>query len=394
MARPTDNLKVGWDFIRKSGIIIDPPTPSDHYLGCGPSAWTAPDDVFNKRMSTIRPHLPKYNNRFHKPASNVRGIRHDMLGFTDQCIARYLECVSQLTTKTGSRRKRTPQVRRRSPSPASTPRYSSHSEDVFFPTSRSKTTVGRSASPSAERPTHDTGITYDDLPHADTPGIEDTASSEKDLSDPGVLGPDAASVLMKIMYLARCCRYDVLYPVCMLAREITKWTCASDRRLHRFICYLKSTRTHCLHGWIGDPAEHLPLMMFTDASFADCVNTSRCTTGARHVLAAERRVQEADRGLTFFYGIPRSWPWTRLCAWKVYRCFPCGRRLLAPPDLLVRPRPWLPRRSVARRLPGRRLRHELRHQVGLAPYVPRLLLRHRLLLYYILRRCYPTCTGP
>ena len=228
MAGPTDNLQAGWNLIRQSGITIDLPTPFDHYQGCGQSTWMVPDDVFNKRMSTIRPHLPKYNHRLHAPSCTVRGIRHDMLGLTDQCIARYLECVSQLTTKTGSRRKRTPQAQRRSPSPASTPRSSSRSEDVAFPTPRSKATVGRSASPSAERPTPDTGITYDDLPHAETPGIEDTAFSEKDLSDPGVLGPDAASVLMKILYSARCCRFDLLYPVCMLAREITKWTYACD----------------------------------------------------------------------------------------------------------------------------------------------------------------------
>ena len=80
---------------------------------------------------------------------------------------------------------------------------------MAFPGSKKTATVGRSASPSAERHTTDTGITYDDLPHADTPGIEDTTFTDKDLSDPGILGPDAASVLMKILYLARCCRFDL-----------------------------------------------------------------------------------------------------------------------------------------------------------------------------------------
>ena len=70
-----------------------------------------------------------------------------------------------------------------------------------------------------------------------------------------------------------------MHPVCTLAREITKWNFACDRRLYRLVCYLQSTRTHCLHGWIGDSADKLSIMIFTDASFADCVQRSKSTTG-------------------------------------------------------------------------------------------------------------------
>ena len=54
---------------------------------------------------------------------------------------------------------------------------------------------------------------------------------------------------------------------------------ACDKRLHRLICYLKQTRDHCLHGWIGDTADKLCIMLFSDASFADCTSTSKSTTG-------------------------------------------------------------------------------------------------------------------
>ena len=84
------------------------------------------------------------------------------------------------------------------------------------PKEKTRSKVGRSSSPStgrstsndpllsrwsAEGPTPDAPaqLTYDSLPHADTPGIEDTAFSEQDFKDAGVLGPDAASVLMKIL---------------------------------------------------------------------------------------------------------------------------------------------------------------------------------------------------
>ena len=61
MAGPSDKMKQGWDLIRQSGIEIDPPEPFNQYLGCGQDTWTVPDDVFEKRMSSLRPMLKKYN---------------------------------------------------------------------------------------------------------------------------------------------------------------------------------------------------------------------------------------------------------------------------------------------------------------------------------------------
>eukprot|EP00959_Pyramimonas_sp_CCMP1952_P237259 4958828-Pyramimonas_sp.AAC.1 len=86
MAGPIDNLKKRWDLTRHSGIEVDPPTTCDHYLGCGQDTRKVPQDVFDKRMNTIRPMLPEHVHKQCTSASHVRGIRHDMLGFTDQCI--------------------------------------------------------------------------------------------------------------------------------------------------------------------------------------------------------------------------------------------------------------------------------------------------------------------
>eukprot|EP00959_Pyramimonas_sp_CCMP1952_P156033 3263556-Pyramimonas_sp.AAC.1 len=57
-------------------------------------------------MATIRPMLPKHSEKDCTSAGDVRGKRHDMLGFTDQCIDCYLECASKTAKKPGSRRKR------------------------------------------------------------------------------------------------------------------------------------------------------------------------------------------------------------------------------------------------------------------------------------------------
>ena len=74
-------------------------------------------------------------------------------------------------------------------------------------------------------------------------------------TEKGELAPVAASVLMKILYTARCERFDLLYPVCVLAREVTRWTRACDKQLHRIVCYLLQTLDCNLETFVGDPVE-------------------------------------------------------------------------------------------------------------------------------------------
>eukprot|EP00959_Pyramimonas_sp_CCMP1952_P117140 2448485-Pyramimonas_sp.AAC.1 len=126
------------------------------------------------------------------------------------------------------------------------------------------------------------------LRKADTPGLDDANFKKKDFETVGTLGPSAASVLMKILYLARVCRPDLFHGVCMLAREITKWNRVCDRRLHRLVSYLHQHRGHSLEGFIGDDPRDLTLVQYTDASFADCSQTSRSTTGGYIALVGPR----------------------------------------------------------------------------------------------------------
>ena len=171
-------------------------------------------DVFEQRMSSLSPMLQKYNRKLNKTAADVRGIRP----INAFLVASSVSPSSPANRAPGG----SPTSRKRSPSP------------------RSKATIGRSASPSDTNPTQDysTRIAYEDLPYVDTPCIEDTSFSDDDYKDEGVLGPDAASILMKILYLVSCCRFDLMHRVCMLAREITKWNYACDRRLYCLVCSL------------------------------------------------------------------------------------------------------------------------------------------------------------
>jgi len=70
-----------------------------------------------------------------------------------------------------------------------------------------------------------------------TPSLDDNALKDEDLETTGKLGPHAAKILMKVLYAARMCRYDLLFAVCSLARNITKWSRACDKKMHRLISY-------------------------------------------------------------------------------------------------------------------------------------------------------------
>ena len=103
--------------------------------------------------------------------------------------------------------------------------------------------------------------------------------SETDAPDRGVLQPLAAKVLMKILYGARMARFDLLKAVGDLACFVTRWTVDCDRRLHRLVCYIASSKHMRQIGWVGDKAADLAPHLFADADFAGCNVTQRSTSG-------------------------------------------------------------------------------------------------------------------
>ena len=91
--------------------------------------------------------------------------------------------------------------------------------------------------------------------------------------------PIAASVLMKVLYMARMARYDLLRATCRLATMFTKWTEECDVRLHRLMCYLKQTPHYRLVGYVGDKPEKLGPCLWTDADLGGCGMTARSSSG-------------------------------------------------------------------------------------------------------------------
>ena len=74
-----------------------------------------------------------------------------------------------------------------------------------------------------------------------TPSIDDHRFKEEEMKSVGELSQVCSQIVLKCLYLARIGRPDILWSVNKLARSITKWTKACDKRLNRLISYIHHT---------------------------------------------------------------------------------------------------------------------------------------------------------
>ena len=117
------------------------------------------------------------------------------------------------------------------------------------------------------------------LPRVATPCMDDHLFNPEDLMHEGHLKSKASRAVLKALYLARLQRPDLLWTVNSLARNVTKWTIADDKRLYRLMSYIHHTADHVLTSYVGDEAKDCKLMLFVDASFAGDLVGSKSTTG-------------------------------------------------------------------------------------------------------------------
>ena len=192
----------------KAQLQLEPPTPLDRYLGC---AHIENGGNLTDPTKTPGHTLPRLSECFRGEKSlpsnrRVRTLRYDMVSFVDQCVEAYT------------------------------------------------TLAGTNAKP---------------LQKVATPFIdENTAWAPPDGEPTGILKNVALKILMKILYAARMARPDILRATCMLARRVSKWCPDSDRRLHRLVSYLSSTREAQQHAYVGDTFADCRLAQFCDADFA------------------------------------------------------------------------------------------------------------------------------
>ena len=112
-----------------------------------------------------------------------------------------------------------------------------------------------------------------------TPCIDDHHFKEEEMKSVGELSQVCSQIVLKCFYLARIERPDILWSVTKLARSITKWTKACDKRLNRLISYICHTCEYQQYCYVGNTAKQCRLGLFQDSDFAGDLGDSKFTTG-------------------------------------------------------------------------------------------------------------------
>eukprot|EP00973_Karenia_brevis_P030524 4209632-Karenia_brevis.AAC.1 len=74
------------------------------------------------------------------------------------------------------------------------------------------------------------------------PCIDDHELAPEEFETVGVLTDVCAGIVLKVLCQVLHQRPDILWSVDALARDVTRWNAACDKRLHRLICYLHHHR--------------------------------------------------------------------------------------------------------------------------------------------------------
>ena len=95
----------------------------------------------------------------------------------------------------------------------------------------------------------------------------------------GELSEVCSQIVLKCLYLARLGRHDILWSVNKLARSITKWTKACDKRKSRLISHIHHTCEDKQYCYVGTTAKQCRLGLFQDSDFAGDLEDSKSTSG-------------------------------------------------------------------------------------------------------------------
>ena len=112
-----------------------------------------------------------------------------------------------------------------------------------------------------------------------SPCLDDHQIKKEELEHKGELSEVCFHIVLKCLYLARIGRPDILWSVNKLARSITKWTKACDKRLSRLISYIHHTSDYRQYCHVGNAAQHCRLGLFQDSDFAGDLEDSKSTSG-------------------------------------------------------------------------------------------------------------------
>ena len=103
-----------------------------------------------------------------------------------------------------------------------------------------------------------------------TPCIDDHHFKEEETKSVGELSNTCSQIVLKC---------DILWSENKLARSITKWTKACDKRLNRLISYIHHTCEYEQYCHVGNTAQQCRLGLFQDSDFAGDLEDSKSTSG-------------------------------------------------------------------------------------------------------------------
>ena len=100
-----------------------------------------------------------------------------------------------------------------------------------------------------------------------TPCIDDHHFKEEETKSVGELSQVCSQIVLKCSHLARTGRPDILWSVNKLARSITKWIEACDKRSARLISFIHHTCEFRQHCHVGNTAQQCRIGLFQNYDF-------------------------------------------------------------------------------------------------------------------------------
>ena len=221
MAGKAENLPKMWEQLGKK-LILDPPTPLHHnvYLGCGQQNIEPPAGLLAEKFEFFNSTLMR--NRMEPSAANKPKASVDPIK-------------SEIPDKQA-----TPVVGR-----------GDENRISFRPIASPNTKFSLPMHGETRSPQHKTKAYQYVMGHAEqcilkylelakldrsslkkvpTPCIDDHQIAPEDFENTGKLSPVCAKIVLKCLFLARMLRPDTLWTVNVLAREVTKWNPACDKK--------------------------------------------------------------------------------------------------------------------------------------------------------------------
>ena len=111
------------------------------------------------------------------------------------------------------------------------------------------------------------------------PCVDDHHFKEEEMKSVGELSHVRSQIVLKCFFMARIGRLDILWSVNKLARSITKWSKACDKRLNRLISNIHHTCEYKQFCHVGNTAKQCRLGLFQDSDFTGDLEDSKPTSG-------------------------------------------------------------------------------------------------------------------